>query len=260
MVLRPHNKIQGTIEGGMNFKSEIMQLNGYQIDRITCVSAQMTSENPLPDIQKIMVFLSQDKTAVQLPKNEVLTVDDLEQIIDRLGQKTYQGLGSQYEALWRTLIANTAFFTSAKPSFKQHFDAVVDSLRLRARGVFWEGIKACGGTKMDSCSFSRLWHDTEAQRLCHQILARDAGPYYRELVNSIGGRVFFATLKGHIGFGSPGTRIGDSVTVLYGGWAPFILGQRGEVFQMVGDAYVHGIKTERSWRRNASGRKSFKIR
>jgi hypothetical protein len=259
IVLRPHNKIQGTIEGGISFESEIMQLNGYRVDRISCVSAQMTSENPLPDIQRIMVFLSQDKTAAQLPKNNVLTVDYLEQIISRLGQENYQGLGSQYEALWRTLIANTAFFTSAKPSFKQHFDAVMDSLRLRARGVFWEGIKACDETRMDSCSLFRLLHDTEAQRLYHQIRARDAGPYYRELVNTIGGRVFFATQKGYIGFGSPGTRIGDSVTILNGGWAPFILRQHGEVFQMVGDAYVHGIKTERSWRRNALGQESFRI-
>jgi hypothetical protein len=71
--------------------------------------------------------------------------------------------------------------------------------------------------------------------------------------------VFFATQKGYIGFGSPGTRIGDSVTILNGGWAPFILRQHGEVFQMVGDAYVHGIKTERSWRRNALGQESFRI-
>ena len=41
----------------------------------------------------------------------------------------------------------------------------------------------------------------EAQRLCHQIRARNTGSYYRELVNTIGVSVFFATRKEYIGLG-----------------------------------------------------------
>jgi hypothetical protein len=51
IVLQPHNEIQVTIKKGISFEPDIMQLNDNQIDRISCVIAQMTSENPLPDKQ-----------------------------------------------------------------------------------------------------------------------------------------------------------------------------------------------------------------
>lgn len=260
IALRPHNKIQGRIKGFINFDSDTMRLNGYQIDRISCVSDPLTSEDPLPDIQRIMVFLGRGKTAIHLPGNEIVTAQDLEHVIERLKRVTYLGSESEYEAIWRTLIANTALFVAAPLTFRQHFDAVVDSLRLRARGISWKCIKACDATEMDPLSRSRLYRDPEAQRLWHRSQAQDAGPYYRELVNTIGRRVFFATEKGYIGFGSPGGQVGDSITILKGGWSPFILRQRGDVFHMVGDAYVHGIKTARSWRRIGSKRQLFNIR
>lgn len=58
IALRPHNKIQGQIKGSISFESDIIRVPGYQIDRISCVSDPLTSENPLPDIQRIMIFLS----------------------------------------------------------------------------------------------------------------------------------------------------------------------------------------------------------
>jgi hypothetical protein len=150
IALRPHNKIQGQIKGSISFDSDIIRVPGYQIDRISCVSDALTSENPLPDIQRIMVFLSRGKTAVFPLGNEVLTVQDLEHTIDTLKQSIYRGLENQYEAIWRTLIANTALFVAARPTFRQHFDAIVDSLRLRARGVSWRCIKACDKTEIDT--------------------------------------------------------------------------------------------------------------
>lgn len=243
IVLRPHNKIKGQIKGSISFDSDVMRLPGYHIDRISCVSDPLTSENPLPDIQRIMVFLSQGKAATYPPGNEILAVQDLEYTIDRLKQLTYLGQESLYEATWRTLISNTALFVTAHSTFRQHFDAIVDSLRLRARGVFWKCVRACDKLEMDDTSLSRLEQDPIAQQLWQCIQAQDAGPYYRELVNTIGRRIFFTTEKGYIGFGSPGGQVGDSIAILKGGWTPFMLRQQGNGFRMIGDTYVHGIRT-----------------
>lgn len=158
------------------------------------------------------------------------------------------------------MITNTALFVTARSTFRQHFDAIVDSLRLRARGVFWKCVKAYDDTEIDDTSWSRLEGDLVAQQLWQRIQAKDAGPYYRELVNTIGRRIFSTTEKGYIGFGSPGGQIGDSIVILKGGWTPFILRQQENGFQMIGDTYVHGIRKVRSWRRIGSKRQFFEIR
>lgn len=260
IALRPHNKIKGQIKGSISFDSDVLRLPGYYLDRISCVSNPLSSEDPLPDIQRIMVFLSQDGAATYPLGNETMTIQDLEHAIDRLKQLIYLGQESRYEAIWRTLIANTAIFVTARSTFRQHFDAIVDSLRLRARGVFWKCVKACDDTEIDDVSRDRLEGDLVAQQLWQRIQAKDAGPYYRELVNTIGRRVFFTTEKGYIGFGSPGGQVGDSIVILKGGWTPFILRQQENGLQMIGDTYVHGIRKVQSWRRIGSKRQFFEIR
>ncbi|KAH8594437.1 heterokaryon incompatibility protein-domain-containing protein [Bisporella sp. PMI_857] len=54
---------------------------------------------------------------------------------------------------------------------------------------------------------------------------------------------FFITQQGYIGRGPPSLQQGDQVCVLFGGRVPFILRKDKEVeeFQLVGEAYVHGI-------------------
>lgn len=57
---------------------------------------------------------------------------------------------------------------------------------------------------------------------------------------------FFITENGFIGVGPAETKVGDMVTVLFGGAMPFILreidaGERGGCYTYVGHSYVHGI-------------------
>jgi len=192
----------------------------------------------------MIIFLSRKRAVAQMFEDDekTLSVQDLEQVIAKLKRKTYHGRQSKYEALWRTLIADTADFKPASPQFQQHFDAIVDSLRLRARGVFWDRSRVHEETKMDLVSQLRLLNDVEAEHLCQRIDEQDSRPYFRELVNTIEGRVFFATVKGFIGIGSPGAEPGDQIAILKGGWSPFILREHGMYFEMQGDAYVHGLK------------------
>lgn len=70
---------------------------------------------------------------------------------------------------------------------------------------------------------------------------------YRDLIQKWAkGRVFFTTAKGHMGLGVPGCSKGDRVAVLSTGRTPFILRpvdspRNALEFNLVGDAYVHGM-------------------
>ena len=65
---------------------------------------------------------------------------------------------------------------------------------------------------------------------------------YASLVRKKGrNRALFSTERGYIGLGPPHCRPGDLVCILFGGEVPFVLRPVGGRYQLVGDAYVHGI-------------------
>lgn len=67
---------------------------------------------------------------------------------------------------------------------------------------------------------------------------------FQELLD-LGGRRLFRTQRGYIGVGRRNTRIGDFVTVLHGGWVPYIVRlvskDAGAYCTLVGDSFVHDI-------------------
>lgn len=54
-------------------------------------------------------------------------------------------------------------------------------------------------------------------------------------------RTFFTTRKGLIGLGPRSTQPGDKICIFSGGRVPFILRGRGTHYQLLGEAYVHGL-------------------
>ena len=65
---------------------------------------------------------------------------------------------------------------------------------------------------------------------------------YESLVRKKGrNRSLFSTEGGFIGLGPPHCNPGDRVCILFGGEVPFVLRPVGGCYQLVGDAYVHGI-------------------
>jgi hypothetical protein len=54
-------------------------------------------------------------------------------------------------------------------------------------------------------------------------------------------RSLFFTRKGYMGLGPNCLRVGDIVCVLFGATVPFILRPKYNYYQLVGEAYVHGI-------------------
>jgi hypothetical protein len=159
-----------------------------------------------------------------------------------LSSRTYRRSQNFQEALWRTLIGNVANLELARSSFQQHFHAVIAIMLLRERGVVFEHIRESVGIEMDEASKEILNDDEVAQYLWDYAYKWNAQPYFAELVNTIHGRVFFTTSQGYMGFAAPGTKPGDHVSILGGGWTPFVLRKSSDSFYtMLGESYVHGL-------------------
>jgi hypothetical protein len=65
--------------------------------------------------------------------------------------------------------------------------------------------------------------------------------FYRSVVKHSLNRRFFITQTGHLGSGPLDMRHDDLICVIFGFTMPVILRQRGEYFEWIGQAYVHGI-------------------
>jgi Heterokaryon incompatibility protein (HET) len=62
------------------------------------------------------------------------------------------------------------------------------------------------------------------------------------------GRRIARTSKGHLALVAPETRVGDAIGLFRGGKTPLILRPKGaEGWELVGDAYVHGIMKGEAW-------------
>lgn len=66
-------------------------------------------------------------------------------------------------------------------------------------------------------------------------------PFIRSMEKCINGRCFFTTTDGGMGIGPSCTQFGDVVVMLYGGDCLFVLREVGERYELIGDAYVHGV-------------------
>ena len=93
---------------------------------------------------------------------------------------------------------------------------------------------------------SRLLHNTGHEAYVTSSLKAQAklgdSFEYASLVRKKGrNRALFSTEKGYIGLGPPHCRPGDIVCILFGGEVPFVLRPVEGRYQLVGDAYVHGI-------------------
>jgi len=70
--------------------------------------------------------------------------------------------------------------------------------------------------------------------------------YLSLLVKWAQGRLFFTTKSGYIGLGVKNTKVGDSIAIIssYGNVSrtPFTLRRLRAKFQLVGEAYIHGLK------------------
>jgi hypothetical protein len=98
-----------------------------------------------------------------------------------------------------------------------------------------------------------------------KTLSKGYHRYERRAYNCCWNRSYFTTKKGYMGIGSNALETGDIVYVLFGGKVPYILRPKNGYYQLVGDAYVHGImegEAIKQWQVKESGleKRVFEVR
>lgn len=127
---------------------------------------------------------------------------------------------SEMEDLWRTLVLNHDFRDldpeyPAPKEFGSMFEAAY-----------------CQGSGPES-------HSTESQEGIERY--KFAFPFLKSMEKCVTGRCFFTTNDGRMGLGPMCAKPGDLVVMLYGGDFLFVLRETGERYELIGDAYVHGL-------------------
>lgn len=187
----------------------------------------------------------------------------------------YGGPESTFEALWRTLVADTNrnFYTGSLVPCPQEattnfgalfagkcheYNRLLDTQEVSQGGLPTSPV-------LGYSNIARRWHGMRELKL-GGLRLRDVIPLKgalpmsgevfedgsrrlaRDWENFEGshGQVFyrrriFTTQQGRLGVGSRSLKPGDKVCILWGCPVPLLLRRNGARFQLVGDAYVHGI-------------------
>ncbi|KAF5876593.1 putative heterokaryon incompatibility protein [Botrytis fragariae] len=234
-----HYKVRDILPGNISFDGSSMYVDGLILDSIDFATSTMSSETPLPDIKRIIIHLSKLADLANVDCGEPGSA--FRYMINYLGCSIYKNKESVLEALWRTLIGNTANFEPAKPRFIRHFQAVLNTILLRERGIVFDRHNSSHELALDPDILQKLKNDKISQNICQSVQEGQSMLFLLELVNTVSGRVFFTTSRGYMGFGASGAKVGDQVCILGGGWTPFVLRDHKTYYEMIGDSYLHGM-------------------
>ncbi|PGH27123.1 hypothetical protein AJ80_01079 [Polytolypa hystricis UAMH7299] len=201
-LIRRSNRLSELIAGDIHCTPTSLYVNGHIFDTITHASKIVTSANELFILRNLIKTM---KTRASKYPN---------------GQ-------SHNEALCRTLIANNANFRPCLQETERYFFYL---LRDRMTTVYIPIIQQ---------DFF-----TDLEYLVKREVNDRKEPYRREMRRTLYDRAFFMTQKGYMGIGPKGrtrVRVGDKVSILGGGFTPFILRRVEDYYTLVGESYIHGI-------------------
>ncbi|KAG4430170.1 hypothetical protein IFR05_014346 [Cadophora sp. M221] len=141
-----------------------------------------------------------------------------------VGEGPYDGVGGRRVAFWRTLMADRLFEDWAPLP-----GDMVENVYFET----WMGRLALPGAVVEGCA------PDEDMEEVKRVYVK---PFTDACITRSHGRSFIITSKGYIGLAPLKTEIGDLVTVLEGGYVPFVLrGLEGGGYKFIGESYVHGI-------------------
>lgn len=135
------------------------------------------------------------------------------------------------EVLWRTLVANIVYEQrEASSEVGEWFSAYMGLIK-------WHAAVRSGETCIP---ISPLVMD-----LAHKFLIAMCAKAER--------RSLCMTEKGYLCLAPPDVKVGDSLSILLGGRVPYILRRKGEnVYNLVGESYVHGLMKGEAFKNEAS--------
>ncbi|KAH7330418.1 heterokaryon incompatibility protein-domain-containing protein [Rhexocercosporidium sp. MPI-PUGE-AT-0058] len=127
-------------------------------------------------------------------------------------------------AFWRTLMANRWF---------EDWAPLPDEMVENAHFETWMGRLPVPDAVVES-------HASDPDMV--EVKRLYVKPFTDACITRCQGRSFIITSKGYIGLAPLKTEIGDLVTVLEGGYVPFVLRELdGGGYRLVGESFVHGI-------------------
>ncbi|KAL9045627.1 MAG: hypothetical protein Q9214_001357 [Letrouitia sp. 1 TL-2023] len=120
---------------------------------------------------------------------------------------------------------------------------------------FWKTLHGVGKAAKDAKIWLRVKPLLKLARLGTSVLLRgqffQAGhllmnPMAMEVQNLVGRRLAWTTMN-HLALVPAGTNVGDSVVLLAGGAVPYVFQAKDDVWELLGDAYVHGLMHGEAW-------------
>lgn len=195
---------------------KFLSVLGAKIDMIQYMTAEIAPELAFPDFDTGTQWegSKQEKAGRKWLMEQTRQMKALPSMYD-----------DPIDAFWRTLVGNVASDqkTEADHAYHAAFDAWLQMLyRLKKEGDELVDFGTEGSNQVEN----------EPELLL-------------EFLNALSGhwndRSFCITTSGYFGLVPTNSSVGDSIIVLYGGRAPFILRHVSDHFVLVGDCYIHGL-------------------
>ena len=208
-----------------------LQLFGYTVGRIT-------TQSKCWDLQDTKGFQSIVKQAIVLQKNQVLVNDwRAVALADTMSEDDPYVTGETvYDAMWQTCVAGIFANGNKEKTAKTYsrFESRQRILRIIPR----LGLQ------------DYLWPWMLVVLVGHILrLLGIANPEmeFRTSVSFMINRRLFRTDNGYMGLGPAIAEVGDYVVLVKGARMPFIVRPRGKLWELMGDAYLHGAMSGHLW-------------
>jgi hypothetical protein len=186
-------------------KSNVIHVSGFKVDEVVEIATTLCNADRY----------AKSNDSKFGPDGEAARLLSWEAECNHIAQRTYGTSDETSEAHWRTLSAYPESRTT--PNLQV---TCYDSFKEFLHDMSTSGISGAAEAERD-----------EADRFTSRL---------RLVCNN---RRYFSTRGGRVGIGPPETKPGDQICVLYYGRPLFLLRPMGtlEIFEMIGDAYVHGL-------------------
>jgi hypothetical protein len=216
-----------------------LDLSGYTVDRITSMSKRW-------DLQETKGYQSIRKQAIALQKNQRL-VNDWRSVAlaDYSWEDKYWTGESIHDALWQTCVAG--IFTKSKEDTAKMY------MRFESRQRFLRHILTLGLE-------NHLWVFMIIVVVGHVLrLIGIANPEieFRISASFMANRRLLRTGKGYLGMGPAIAEEGDYIVLVQGARIPLVVRSREGMWELVGDAYVHGVMGGELWNEDKCQRMCF---
>jgi hypothetical protein len=207
---------------------KLLSVNGIFIDQVTSVGS-------LHETDTETVFWT------KVPKEQTI-LNNWEHVSGARSRVQYVNGEKMLNVFWQTLIGGCA--PTEYNELRDQFLGFNRTIK-RFRMLHWVGLQnyrktylAASWAMLVNSAMSDVFHESLASLLTGGYAT---WTFATRMAMAVPQRRIVKTRKGYVGLAAGDTAVNDFVTLVQGGQVPLILRQVGYYWQLVGDAYVHGI-------------------